>query len=283
MRTMSTRLSLAIAVLGPMALAAQATPVAAAPNVLRIYRETVKPGKGDAHDALEEAWAGASVAAKAPTTMLAIKAMTGAPESWYITAFPTWEDAEKADKAYGANSTLSGIDKQFSPKEDAYLSDGRGMTLTFREDLSYGGPSDIAASRYFSVTRVSVRPGHDPEYVANRKKQKAAHESAKAPDKYSMWQAAVGAPAGTYFIFTARTSLAEIDRDATFHTSAAYTAALGDSTALNKMLANTAAAVISSQTDLFSFAPQQSNPAPAWITADPGYWKRKAAAAKKTP
>ena len=277
----ATRVSLLLTVLAPGALAAQATPAAPAYNVLRIYRETVKPGKADLHNAHEEAWAGALAAAKSPTPMLAMTAITGASENWYLTAFPSWADAEKSDKAATTIPALSTITKRFSAKEDEYLSDGRMMVLTYREDLSYGGPADLSASRYFSVTRVSVRPGHNSEYEENRKMNKAAHESVKAADKYSMWQAAAGAPAGTYFIFVPRTSLAGLDQESTIH-GPAYMAALGDSLARKRMTANQAAAIISSQTDQFAFAPQQSVPSPEWIAADPGYWKHKPAP-KKTP
>ncbi len=283
MRLSFTRLTVALAFLVPAVLAAQAAPAAPTFRVLRIYRETVKPGKNDSHDAHENAWAGALAAAKAPIPMLAVKAMTGVPENWYLSAFPSWGDAEKADKEYAANATFTGIDKQFSAKEDEYLSDGRMMILTMRDDLSYGAPADLSSARYFSVTRISVRPGHTGEYEANRKLVKAAHESIKAPDGYSMWVAASGAPAGTYFIISPRKSLAELDRDAPIHTGDAYLAALGDSVARNKMMMNTSAAVITSQTDLFSFAPQQSIPPAEWIKADPGYWKHKAAPVKKTP
>jgi len=282
MKRSAAHLSFALAVLVPAAIRAQATPAAPTFHVLRIYRETVKPGKGDAHDALENAWAGAMVAAKQSTAMLAIKAMSGAPENWYITPFVTWADAEKADKADEANPAIVAINKKYSAQEPEFLSDGRGMVLTFREDLSYGGDVNMSSSRYFSVTRVSVRPGHNAEYEANRKMVKAAHERVKAGDNYSMWQVASGAPAGTYFIFVPRKSLADIDQDATIH-GPSYMAALGDTTARNKMTANISAAIVSSQTDLFSFLPQQSVPPAAWLAADPGYWKHKPAPAKKTP
>lgn len=269
---------LALMYLAPAALA-QSAPAEPMFNVLTVFRETVKVGKGAAHDMHESAWARANAAAKNPTPYLAVTAMSGPPENWYMSAYPTWADYEKANKA-GESPALAAISKQYGAQEDQYLSDGRGMVLTFREDLSYGGPADLAASRYFSITRVSVRPGHDAEYVENRKMVKAAHEAVKASDKYAMWQASAGAPAGTYFIFVARKSLGEIDEGATIH-GAAYTAALGGPEAQKKMAANVAAAVISSQTDHFAFAPQQSNAPAEWVTADPGYWKLKAPAAKK--
>lgn len=281
MRQFASRLALAVTVLVPAAAGAQATPAAPALNVLTIYRETVKPGKSTAHDAHESAWARAVAAAKPPTGYLALSAMSGPQENWYISGFPTWADYEKANKATEASPALTDIGKKFSSQEGEYLSDGRGMVLTFREDLSYGGSADLATSRYLSVTRVSVRPGHGAEYEENRKMVKAAHEKAKLTDKYSMWQAASGAPAGTFFIFVARKSLAEIDAGAAIH-GAAYQAALGGEEAQKKMTANSAAAIINSQSDLFAFAPQQSVPPPEWVTADPAYWKHKVPA-KKAP
>ncbi len=274
---------LAIVALGtmvPAALSAQGTPPAMPTfNVLTVYRETVKPGKGAGHDALENAWARAMVAAKAPNPYLAITAMSGPAENWYLSAYPTWGDFEKANKA-GEAPALAAIGKQFSSQEGEYLNDARAMVLTFREDLSYGGPADLSASRYFSITRTSVRPGHDAEFVENRKMIKAAHESAKLTDKYSVWQATAGAPTGTYFVFVARKSLGEIDEGAAIH-GAAYQAAMGPD-AQKKMAANVASAIISSQSDLFAFQPQQSVAPPEWVTADPGYWKPKPAP-KKTP
>jgi hypothetical protein len=280
MRHFAGRLSLALSALVPAALGAQATPAAPTFNVLTVYRETVKPGKTAAHDAHEDNWARAMVAAKSPVPMLAMTAMSGAPENWYMSAYPTWADYEKANKA-NESPALAAIQKQYSSMEGEYLSDGRMMVLTFRGDLSFGGPADLPASRYFSVTRISVRPGQNAAYEENRKMVKAAHESAKLTDKYSMWQATSGAPTGTYFLFVARKSLAEIDDGATIH-GETYQAALGGPEAQKKMAANAAAAIISSQSDNFAFAPQQSIVPPEWVSADPGYWKLKPAT-KKTP
>ncbi|HYN09032.1 MAG TPA: hypothetical protein VES67_16735 [Vicinamibacterales bacterium] len=252
-------------------------------NVLTVYRETVKPGKSsahDAHDAHEVAWAGALVAAKNPSGFLALTAMTGSPENWYISPYVTWADYEKSNKAIEASPALTAIQKRYSSMEGEYLTDGRMMVLTSMPDLNYGGPADLAASRYFSVTRITVRPGHTAEYEESRKIIKAAHESAKLKDSFSLWRAAAGAPAGTYFQFVARKSLGEIDEGAAIH-GAAYQTALGGPEGQKKLDALAASAIVSSQVDLFAFAPQQSIPPAEWLKADPGFWARKPAPIKK--
>jgi hypothetical protein len=274
MKQLTRSIFVTVGVLVPVALLAQAAATPPAYNVLTVYRETVKPGKSDAHDAHEVGWAGELAAAKNPNNMLAVTAMTGSPENWYISAFPTWADYEKANKASNATPALQAINKRYAAMEGDYLTDGRMMILTAMPDLSYGGPADIASSRYFSVTRITVRPGHTAEYEDIRKLIKAAHETAKLKDSYSIWRAAAGAPAGTYFQFVARKTLGEIDESTAMH-GAAYTAALGGAEGQKKLDAMAAAAVVSSQADHFAFAPQQSIPPAEWVTSDPAYWTHK--------
>ena len=153
------------------------------------------------------------------------------------------------------------------------------MVLTSMPDLSYGNPADLAASRYFSVTRITVRPGHMAEDEDLRRIQKAAHESASQGQLLAVARAS-GAPAGTYFQFVARKSLSEIDENAAIH-GAAYQTALGGAEGQKKLDAMASSAIVSSQVDLFAFAPQQSQPPAEWIKADPGFWARKPAPAKK--
>ena len=110
----------ALCILAPVALLAEATPVPTTYNVLTVDRETVKAGKGNAHDAHEVAWAGAVIAAKSPSGFLAVTAMTGPSESWYISPFATWADWEKSNKANEASPALTAIQKQFSSVEGEY-------------------------------------------------------------------------------------------------------------------------------------------------------------------
>jgi hypothetical protein len=260
---------------------AQAQQAMPAYNVLSIYRETVKPGKGAEHDAHEEAWARAAATAmgKNQVPMLAISAMSGVTENWYMNVYPTWADYEKTIAA--STPAMDAVDKQFSMKEGEYLSDGRRMNFRARNDLSYGPDADLAKMRYFSVTRVVVRPGHAAEYEENRKMIKAAHEAAHQSDSYRIWEVVTGAPAGTYLQMVARKSLAELDSGDVIH-GPAYSTALGGDAAQKKMAANSATAVVSTEQNTFRFLPQQSVPPAEWVAADPKFWTRKAAS-KKNP
>ena len=273
---MSHRTSLlvvALATAGTPALRAQAP--APAPNpyrVLNIARESVKPGKGGAHDKLEAEWAKGLADAKMPYGLLAISAVTGPRETWFVAGFPSHAEYARMSKAFGDMPALGAVSTRLDPKEGELLSDARGMMLVLRDDLSYGAGSNLPMMRFMSVTRASVRPGHVAEYVDARKTIKQAHEKARLTDNYSIYEATAGAPAGTFFTFVARKSLAELDEGATIH-GPEYLAALGGEEGRAKMATMSGNFLISSQTDHFAFVPSQSIVAAAWAAADPSYWK----------
>ena len=265
----------------PSLLAAQAS--APPPtNVLAVYREVVKVGKGAAHNALETAWSWAQIEAKAPYPFIAATALTGPNEIWYIAPYLTWAEYEKSNDATTSNATLAAIDKRFRSQEDQFLTESRGMTLRPRTELGYGPPPDLPNMRYFSATRVSVRPGHTAEYEESRKMVKAAHEAAHLTDHFSIWEVSSGAPAGTFYTLVTRKSLAELDSGATIH-GAAYNAALGGDSGQKKLAALNASAIISQETDHFEFTPSQSVAPAEWVTANPKMWKRSAPVAPKKP
>src|ERR1041384_2494024 len=83
-------------------------------NVLSLYRETIKPGKATEHDTHEEAWTRAAVAAmgKKQIPQLAIRAMSGVPENWYMNVYASWADMEKTNDA--STPAMDAVDKQFS-------------------------------------------------------------------------------------------------------------------------------------------------------------------------
>ncbi len=274
-------LPLAVVVLTPTAMFAQAAPMPVN-NVLSIFRESVKVGKGGAHDAHETAWAAALNAAKGADHYIAMASLTGPNEMWYVSAYPTWADYEKATDNGNTNPALTAIGKQYRPGEAEFLNDSRGMTLRPRTELSYGGPADLPHMRYMSVTRISVRPGHASEFEDARKMVKEAHEKASLTDKYSIWETTSGAPGTTFYLFVARKTLAELDSGATIH-GAAYTAALGGDEGQKKLAALAASAIVNQETDHFEFTPSQSVPPDEWVKANPGFWKPKAPAPKKKP
>ncbi|MDB4898968.1 MAG: hypothetical protein JWN53_776 [Gemmatimonadetes bacterium] len=262
-----------------LALVATAVPGAraqqpAAPNpykILFVQREAIKPGRGAAHDKLESEWARSFAAAKMPFAGLAIASMTGPRETWFLSGFPTYAEYARLLKAFGGNAELSAITTRLDPQDSEFTSESRGMVLQARDDLGYGSPN-LPQMRYFTITRVSVRPGHVAEFEEARKLVKQAHETAHVGDSFSVYAATAGAPAGTFYVFAPRKSLTELDDAEKIH-GAEYLAALGGDEGRKKMASMAANYLISSQADHFAFVPSQSIVSARWAKEDPTFWK----------
>jgi hypothetical protein len=81
-----------------------------------------------------------------------------------------------------------------------------------------------------------------------------------------------------FLVISPLKSLAETDH--AIGESKQFTEAMGES-GMKKLAELTAACVVSAQTNLFEFNPKNSYPPPAWIKAEPDFWKPKVVDAKK--
>lgn len=256
--------------LAPVVLAAQEMK---SPKWITIGREVVKPGKDAAHAKHEAAWARANEAAKIPAATLAMVAMSGPNEVWWVTAFESADAIQKYNDTIDATPTLAAVVAKYYPPEADYVANTFTMIARYREDLSYSSGSPMTALRYMVVSRVGVKLGHNAEFVEARKLIKAAHEKAKATDGYSVYQVTAGAPAGTFLVLAGKKSMAELDANP--HGDA-YTAAIGGADGekkLNEMLMSYEG---SADSNLFRLSPSMSVLNKQWHDADT-FWKPKAA------
>ncbi len=247
------------------------TPPTPPPNVLQISREEVKPGRVAEHEKLETEWARAYARANWPTNYLAVVALTGPPEAWFITGYESFVAVEKDQKSFEGASALRTQTEKFGQQDAELLDSAQNMIAVYRDELSYGQRPDLGKMRYFSITTTRVRPGHDHEFVEARKMVKAAHEKANIPERLSMWQVTSGAPTGTYLQLVPRKSLVELDEAPKLHGSA-YETALGGEEGQKKLRELQAASILSAETNHFAFNPKMSHPSKEWMDSDPTFW-----------
>ena len=157
-----------------------------------------------------------------------------------------------------------------------------GGAFALREEYSLRPETDLPHMRYFEISRFQVKQGHDKDWDEIVKLVTAAYK--KIPDAHWVTYAAVyGSPDTTYIIFNPMKSAAEIDKS--FAQGKEFEAAMGEA-GMKKLNELSAAAIESSQTNLFAFNPRLSYASDDWVKADPEFWKPKgapAAAAAKKP
>ncbi len=246
------------------------------PKVLVITREYTKPGKsGTQHEKTESLFVQAVARAKWPTHYLAVESLSGKSRALFLTGYDSFEAWEKDTLATQKDATLSAALDRAWAADGELLSETDGGAFVFREEYSLRPEVDIAHMRYFEISRFQVKQGHDKDWDEIVKLVTAAYK--KIPDAHwATYLAVYGSPDTTYIVFNPMKSAAEIDRN--FAANKEFEAAMGEA-GMKQFAELSAAAIESSQTNLFAFNPRMSYPADEWVKADPEFWKPKAAAA----
>jgi len=251
------------------------------PKVLSVAREFTKPGKnGMAHEKTESAFVQAMTKAKWPTHYLAVESLSGRPRVLFFTPYDSFDAWEKDVKATEKNEAFSAELDRANMADGELLSDVDQAALMFREELSLRPKVDIPHMRYFEISRVHVKQGHDKDWEHLVKMYQAGFE--KITDvHWAMYQAVYGREDGTYIIFNPMKSASEIDSG--WANWPKFEAVMGED-GMKRLNDLTAVTVDTSETNLFAFSPRMSYVSEDWIKADPEFWKPKphaAAAAKE--
>ncbi|HEV3152037.1 MAG TPA: hypothetical protein VGY94_13820 [Acidobacteriaceae bacterium] len=250
---------------------AKATPP---PKVVVIDIEWLKPGKGgSAHQKSENAFIQAAEKAKSKQHYVALQALSGPPRSLFLFSYGSFAALEKERQEETANTTLSAdIDQAYATDGELLSSMARNI-FTLRDDLMPEPGVAIATMRYMQITRVTVRPGHQGEWEEYLKMLRSNLDKAEPGRHIALYQSAFGwENGGIWLLITPMKSLSEVD--AADASAAKFREAMGE-TNMKHYRELAAAAVESSQRNLYAFDPAMSYASDEMVSADPTFWKRK--------
>ena len=147
----------------------------------------------------------------------------------------------------------------------------RDMLAIFRPELSYNPGVDIRTMRYFSITTIRVRPGHDAQFAEYAQKVINAARKAKVDNYHTaLFQVITGTQAGTYLLFRPLKSLSEFDAGIMMKVRAA----MGNDE--KKDLDKEASEVyMSSETSTYWMTPSMSYVEKDFAAGDPAFWNPK--------
>ena len=251
------------------------------PKVLVIQREMLKPGRaGNTHVKTESAFVQAMTAAKWPTHYFGMESMSGVSRALFFSGYASFGDWEKDNLAMSKNATLTAAMDHASFVDGEQLDQFSSSVWLYQEESSLrANEVDVAKMRYFELTQFKVRPGHEKDWADLVKLYKGAFEKAVPDEHWAVFQSYYGNDnGGLYLVIIPMQSLAEVD--ASLANSKKFVSALGGE-GMKKVGELSAAAIESTQTNLFAFNPKMSYPSERWIQVDPGFWKPKPAGAMK--
>ena len=239
------------------------------PALLQIYRDPVKPSRMAEYSRIESE---AAVACARASTWpyLAAQTMTGPQEVWFISGFDSYDAMERSAEPFARNAALTAELNRLLEAKGNLVEEPRAVFAHYRDDLSGNAPLIQPRTRFFTVTIVTVHPGHERDFEDIHRALRAARQRTGAADNRVVYQVASGMPRNTYLIFSAHRSLQNAGA-ALDPAVDEYAADVDDSTR-NRLDDYTRVSVQSSETWLFSVSPAMSNPAGEWIADDPQFW-----------
>jgi hypothetical protein len=251
------------------------------PKVLYIVKEDIKPGMMGAHGRHSASFANIFRTLETPNHRIAMVPVAGNEnEVVYITGVESFAQLETilndTDKKMASVSGNMKAELDRLEKEAPALHAGmRDMMTMFRPDLSYNPGVDIRTMRYFSITTVRVRPGHEAQYNDYLKKMISVGQKAKVDDLHlAAFQVISGAQAGTYIFFRPMKSLEGFM--VMVPLGMRMRAAMGDD--MSKDADKTVSeSVMSSETSTYAYAPSMSYVEKDFAAGDPAFWNPKPA------
>jgi len=263
---------------GAVSAAAQTQPQL--PKVLWIYREDTKPARGASHERVEHGFAQYWAKNKVQP-FLAVQAVSGtATEVMFLSGYDSLASMERDMQTFDKASSGAEFDA-LERQEADLVSTVRSTVAVLRPDMSYHHErmmSVLPQSRYFNIETFRVRLGHDAEFAAGGKVFQSAFEKMKRDQPYVMYQVVMGAPEGTYLLFSPMKSLKEVDDE--FASEGALMQAMGEENMKN-MMKGAGDVFLSMESNIYIFNPRMSNVSKEVAAADPKFWNPKPMVVKR--
>jgi hypothetical protein len=250
---------------------AQAVP-ATQPKFLHIYREQVKPNRGADHAQWETGWPAAFEKAKATTPYLALSAITGPQEVWYVAPYASQAAYGETTAWEEAQPGLSAELERLAKGDSEFLAEANALQAVATPELSHGAYPDLAKQRYWEITTFRIRPGHEPEWIAATNAYKAAAARSAPGAGWRTYRVVAGAPDGTYLVFSSVASFGEFDKMMAEGEATMKGATAEEMTTLGKFMRES---VITVSTNRYRLDPKQSFVDAATKAKDPAFWSPK--------
>ncbi len=243
--------------------------------MLRITRQTLKPGAVAEQEKLAATAARALARAKYPANFLALSSMSGEPETWIVESHDSFASVEAAAAFVENTPAVKWWLGQYEAQSGASVTQVRRLLAIYRPDLSYRGDrlaQDLPKMRYVSVVMMRLVPARDADFAEVVRLVKGAYEKSGSDQPLIVYQLVSGAPSPCYLFLSPMVSLKTMDDSPA--RGRAMREALGEEAAA-KTLKTSAEVTASSESFLFALNPRLSYVSKDFAAVDPDFWTPK--------
>jgi hypothetical protein len=271
-----TLVTFALLVAGSNAFAQSASLPTTQPSLLQIIREEVKIGHAADHVKTEVGWPAAFEKAKFPYYSLALVSLTGGSEAWFVVPYDSHAAMADEMKRSSDDPVLAAELARLARADAEHITSVRSIHAMARKDLSHGAYPDVAKQRFFEVTIMRVRPGHQATFAAAAKAYAAAAGRSPAVN-YRIYEVVAGMPGPTYLIFSSTTSFGDFDKVMAAGEATMKGATAEERATLEKFGKES---LLNEETHRFRVDPEMSYVPKEVRAEDPAFWLPKKPAAK---
>ena len=239
------------------------------PSLITIIREEVKVGRGAQHAKIEAGWPAAFGRANSPDYYLAMTSMTGTPEAWYVIPAANHAAYDQINRRYDDNAAMTAELDRLSRADAEVLNSTRTIQAIARADLSMGAYPDLSKQRFWEISIVRVRPGHEEEFDAAAKAYGTAAQRSAPTAQYRVYQVIAGMLTPSYIIFSSVPSYGAFDEMMADGMKTMGGANATEMAALDKFSKE---GTLTWETNRFRLDPKQSYVSREVRASDPAFW-----------
>lgn len=257
-----------LVVVSTFSASAQRGAATAPPEILQIYRDSVKPGKMAEYTRVEGEAANACFRANT-WPYFAAQSITGPEEVWFVSGFDTYAAMEKSAEPFARNAALGAELGKITEGKANLVSEPHTIFFRYRDELGRNNGLVRPGARFFTLTWFTLIPGHEREFEESQRLIRGVRERAGAVDNRAVYQATSGLSSTVYLSFSP------------YHTFIEAAESLDglldyddlDESVRSRVRELLSTSVATSVTYIFAISPPISNPAGEWIADDPEFWK----------
>lgn len=181
------------------------------PGILTIIMEEVKVGMDAAHEANESGWPAAFAKVNSPYYYMALESMTGSSQVWFISPYESFAAEGENMRQNQSNPALSAELNRLWTADGPYLTSSTTIQALARPDLSHGPFPDLAMVRFYEISLMRIRLGHDRAWENAARVFLTQVERAAPGMSYRIYQVIAGMPEGYYLIFSTANDYSDFD------------------------------------------------------------------------
>ena len=241
------------------------------PRYINVVHERLKPGRAAAYEGMLSSIRNSYERFNIPAYWIELKSITGQDESLGLNFADSFGDLEKMGAGVAAGVA---VHPELASLQDRLLEENTSSVsnlIAERVDAlgSRASTINFAKMRLLHLTVFHIRPGHEAEFREAAKSIAAAYEKVEGSPAWVIYAVNAGAPAPSYLMLTALSSLKDEDAAAAKRAPALEVAGPAVQQRLEEIGRS---AYDSIETNVYVLNPQLSHMPKDFTAEDPAYW-----------